>query len=116
MLLRPPRSTRTDTLLPYTTLFRSLGVHEFPVQVQDAVWVYGPPLGDERVDVPEVDGPVARPVVGDVEAVHEVNGRVELGPDDALSGDPAAVEQALALHAREANGRAEGREGVWQYV
>src|SRR3546814_8483155 len=23
MLLRPPRSTRTDTLLPYTTLFRS---------------------------------------------------------------------------------------------
>src|SRR3546814_1288741 len=25
MLLRPPRSTRTDTLLPYTTLFRSSG-------------------------------------------------------------------------------------------
>src|SRR3546814_4142933 len=25
MLLRPPRSTRTDTLLPYTTLFRSRG-------------------------------------------------------------------------------------------
>src|SRR3546814_6985550 len=23
MILRPPRSTRTDTLLPYTTLFRS---------------------------------------------------------------------------------------------
>src|SRR3546814_18945019 len=25
MIRRPPRSTRTDTLLPYTTLFRSLG-------------------------------------------------------------------------------------------
>src|SRR3546814_15663764 len=25
MILRPPRSTRTDTLLPYTTLFRSRG-------------------------------------------------------------------------------------------
>src|SRR3546814_12635462 len=24
MVLRPPRSTRTDTLLPYTTLFRSV--------------------------------------------------------------------------------------------
>src|SRR3546814_8253368 len=24
MILRPPRSTRTDTLLPYTTLFRSV--------------------------------------------------------------------------------------------
>src|SRR3546814_9722565 len=26
MILRPPRSTRTDTLFPYTTLFRSYGV------------------------------------------------------------------------------------------
>src|SRR3546814_5423632 len=26
MLRRPPRSTRTDTLFPYTTLFRSSGV------------------------------------------------------------------------------------------
>src|SRR3546814_1924262 len=25
MIRRPPRSTRTDTLLPYTTLFRSVG-------------------------------------------------------------------------------------------
>src|SRR3546814_9306199 len=39
MIRRPPRSTRTDTLFPYTTLFRSaeaspltikLGVHEGP--------------------------------------------------------------------------------------
>src|SRR3546814_2474456 len=27
MLRRPPRSTRTDTLFPYTTLFRSRQVH-----------------------------------------------------------------------------------------
>src|SRR3546814_17239992 len=26
MILRPPRSTRTDTLFPYTTLFRSTGL------------------------------------------------------------------------------------------
>src|SRR3546814_6989447 len=31
MLLRPPRSTRTDTLFPYTTLFRS----------HRRVWSYG---------------------------------------------------------------------------
>src|SRR3546814_8653750 len=38
MIRRPPRSTRTDTLFPYTTLFRSRGdaafalpdIHEFP--------------------------------------------------------------------------------------
>src|SRR3546814_17381274 len=27
MIRRPPRSTRTDTLCPYTTLFRSRGIH-----------------------------------------------------------------------------------------
>src|SRR3546814_15012394 len=28
MIRRPPRSTRTDTLFPYTTLFRSAGLFE----------------------------------------------------------------------------------------
>src|SRR3546814_3612071 len=28
MIRRPPRSTRTDTLFPYTTLFRSIGNRE----------------------------------------------------------------------------------------
>src|SRR3546814_20702029 len=31
MLRRPPRSTRTDTLFPYTTLFRS--IHPMPMVV-----------------------------------------------------------------------------------
>src|SRR3546814_3189375 len=30
MIRRPPRSTRTDTLFPYTTLFRSHGVRPSP--------------------------------------------------------------------------------------
>src|SRR3546814_2539449 len=30
MIRRPPRSTRTDTLFPYTTLFRSQGLAEIP--------------------------------------------------------------------------------------
>src|SRR3546814_2537085 len=33
MIRRPPRSTRTDTLFPYTTLFRSL----IPFQARDLV-------------------------------------------------------------------------------
>src|SRR3546814_15599476 len=44
MIRRPPRSTRTDTLFPYTTLFRSLvvqveaerGLHAFAQVVQRA--------------------------------------------------------------------------------
>src|SRR3546814_12038123 len=31
MIRRPPRSTRTDTLFPYTTLFRSRGRHRAAV-------------------------------------------------------------------------------------
>src|SRR3546814_21152519 len=30
MIRRPPRSTRTDTLFPYTTLFRSTGIPPAP--------------------------------------------------------------------------------------
>src|SRR3546814_9589726 len=30
MIRRPPRSTRTDSLFPYTTLFRSLAVRSHP--------------------------------------------------------------------------------------
>src|SRR3546814_1530360 len=32
MIRRPPRSTRTDTLFPYTTLFRSQRLHAFDVK------------------------------------------------------------------------------------
>src|SRR3546814_21073831 len=32
MIRRPPRSTRTDTLFPYTTLFRSIGTHRDRLQ------------------------------------------------------------------------------------
>src|SRR3546814_12714583 len=32
MIRRPPRSTRTDTLFPYTTLFRSIGHAAFHVK------------------------------------------------------------------------------------
>src|SRR3546814_15230359 len=43
MLRRPPRSTRTDTLFPYTTLFRS----EFSEQEQFVNEIVGPATGQE---------------------------------------------------------------------
>src|SRR3546814_10080646 len=42
MIRRPPRSTRTDTLFPYTTLFRSLSAFDW---FQLPVWAV---LGAER--------------------------------------------------------------------
>src|SRR3546814_2248449 len=44
MIRRPPRSTRTDTLFPYTTLFRS-HPHE---AVEDHLQHRQTPVGDER--------------------------------------------------------------------
>src|SRR3546814_17968967 len=36
MIRRPPRSTRTDTLFPYTTLFRSLDTEDGVVELDVA--------------------------------------------------------------------------------
>src|SRR3546814_18337485 len=47
MIRRPPRSTRTDTLFPYTTLFRSLAIgdgsvtHHVPVDKIESVAAAG---------------------------------------------------------------------------
>src|SRR3546814_3169274 len=37
MIRRPPRSTRTDTLVPYTTLFRSLAIDSLKMGANDYV-------------------------------------------------------------------------------
>src|SRR3546814_19131585 len=37
MIRRPPRSTRTDTLFPYTTLFRSPPLPPLPASAAEAV-------------------------------------------------------------------------------
>src|SRR3546814_13314638 len=44
MIRRPPRSTRTDTLFPYTTLFRSERRHDHV----DAAAVLEPRVGERR--------------------------------------------------------------------
>src|SRR3546814_2927595 len=41
MIRRPPRSTRTDTLFPYTTLFRSHPAHAVIVADHDLVALIG---------------------------------------------------------------------------
>src|SRR3546814_7066859 len=47
MIRRPPRSTRTDTLFPYTTLFRSSGNRNFEGRIHAEVkmnYLASPPL------------------------------------------------------------------------
>src|SRR3546814_9593418 len=57
MIRRPPRSTRTDTLFPYTTLFRSLAqlVDRFP----------------DRLDLAKLAGDEALPAKAGIDAHHQ---------------------------------------------
>src|SRR3546814_12847341 len=50
MIRRPPRSTRTDTLFPYTTLFRSRSAS--PTSTQNPRYASQSPAGAETYDPP----------------------------------------------------------------
>src|SRR3546814_3985244 len=84
MIRRPPRSTRTDTLFPYTTLFRSAagpaGTEEPPAVQRlfdEAAFGF---LGLQGLEGGKLDGaPDARFVLGDAELARdtaELAGRV----------------------------------------
>src|SRR3546814_9221093 len=91
MIRRPPRSTRTDTLFPYTTLFRSDSLvlqHLVDGQVLEAI-----ALVDAAVD--------GDPVGLDLE-------QAGIGKGGAAPLEPAA-EIDLAILGQETNGHAAGR-------
>src|SRR3546814_3096817 len=72
MIRRPPRSTRTDTLFPYTTLFRSAPAQEQPVRAHAELvrpgGCHGPQVldGDRR----PVRHPASLQAVREVGAAH----------------------------------------------
>src|SRR3546814_12035865 len=119
MIRRPPRSTRTDTLFPYTTLFRSAQLAD----VADA----------DRQHRRRAEGDPARAGegkggVGDVLFGDRFQHRARLGAaeiDDRVSGSDlyqeggtvfwqVAVDPVRVVHAE--IGRASCRERVCQYV
>src|SRR3546814_18489593 len=111
MIRRPPRSTRTDTLFPYTTLFRSVGLAgreaRFDELLEQAARVDGAAdalvLGAAEVELGAVaDG--FHELVGDEDAVVEIE-RLAVEVARRL----AHLEQPLALGVRDikvAGGRA----------
>src|SRR3546814_3310749 len=75
MRRRPPRSTRTDTLFPYTTLFRSKGIAALLQCQNDLAGTEPDDMGREVHDVGTVDsigdgdGAIIHPdIAGDGEA------------------------------------------------
>src|SRR3546814_19917534 len=75
MILRPPRSTRTDTLFPYTTLFRSFGAWQITLLPIDAV----PDVTNRQVQINSFV-----PTLGPVDMEKQVTFPVET----ALAGIP----------------------------
>src|SRR3546814_14219503 len=87
MIRRPPRSTRTDTLFPYTTLFRS-GVHPCAAILRAQVQLRGPFRIDARERIGRAGGPgLGReqlPVIGHALDMPQAGVPAEAGADDVL--------------------------------
>src|SRR3546814_21030049 len=65
MIPRPPKSTRTDTLFPYTALFRSQSLARLELVGEREHLVLEPaaPVAQSRVDVEQARGRGAEPVM-----------------------------------------------------
>src|SRR3546814_6220001 len=99
MLRRPPRSTRTDTLFPYPTLFRSVAVHQLLVAGVADADAHAPEVGaDMGVDVAQavMAGMAAAPLDTDL-----AEGEIELVVDDG-DGGGLQLEEAHRLADRAA--------------
>src|SRR3546814_12733985 len=95
MIRRPPRSTRTDTLFPYTTLFRSVG--------RDAL--EGSPVGRAPCRQPVVEG-------GDDADQEDQHQQAEqMRPDD---DDPEAAQQRHLPRPKPVAPRSEGHTSELQ--
>src|SRR3546814_18485329 len=95
MIRRPPRSTRTDTLFPYTTLFRSAVLRI--VDLRSNVLAADPRLGEHALGLFDAGQGVAAELAGD--------GGVELAFQPCL--DLIFADASLGPAGAAAAGRAE---------
>src|SRR3546814_20680114 len=122
MIRRPPSSTRTDTLFPYTTLFRSSApqplkirsfqrfAHPTPCRIREVAMLqnsWGPPLAPLAVFVGSPSCPVRR---------FRVRPSSSAADNDASSASHPALDQHDDDAIAAPIGRASCRERVCQYV
>src|SRR3546814_16718012 len=111
MIRRPPRSTRTDTLFPYTTLFRS-DLEELDGEFERSRYAMLPrrqlEWRDQRGDIAHHEY-LAR---ADVEYLCRINAAVGTGDDHHLRCLPLLQLFPAVVQI----GRASCRERVCQYV
>src|SRR3546814_18305021 len=110
MIRRPPRSTRTDTLFPYTTLFRSVRrAPKYPAPGSGTNKVFSAGAGTVRR--PAADGKAGMEVHADAEpGIRRMHSGGEPLPRKVRASMEPAFGQDLEI------GSASGRERVCQYV
>src|SRR3546814_4524096 len=90
MKLRPPRSTRTDPLFPYTTLFRSERASEHPL----ALAIVEAAMG-RNIDIPSVsdfDSPTGKGALGVVEDRRVTLGNARFLAESGVDTAPLAAQ------------------------
>src|SRR3546814_20512346 len=132
MILRPPRSTRTDTLFPYTTLFRSarslsldrralnrhrlspsaLSVSALPLRAGGGRSARWNAAASFAPCAPADRSPASSPGIA---ALRDVRDRISLAAAAPNCFIPYPIRQDAARRSREL-GRASCRERVCQYV
>src|SRR3546814_6835984 len=104
MIRRPPRSTRTDTLFPYTTLFRSVartGGDEFVVLLSGI----GAPKDAAMVSRKILDE-LSRPFFIEVHEL-DISGSIGISiyPNDGRDANALKTNADLAMYHAKRNGR-----------
>src|SRR3546814_15937297 len=128
MIRRPPRSTRTDTLFPYTTLFRSVVHHGTILQHRCIKDVIPHIAAGCRKSVPERRQAHSHVLPAVPQTLYQPKQPAVLAPEEmqvalgdgqlasmAIDEFPVNLRQSLAAGNREI-GRASCRERVCQYV
>src|SRR3546814_7722273 len=93
MIRRPPRSTRTDTLFPYTTLFRSLLRLRRGAAADDSLQARTRPAAVRRpaertaADAGALPAAAGRPAAGDGKSAPREFGQRDAPDDGGLSGE-----------------------------
>src|SRR3546814_11433180 len=108
MIRRPPRSTRTDTLFPYTTLFREREDRddEQPDQGGSSRFTTCLDKMSMRIVVPRV-------VVAEIGTVVEIRVTVDRRRTSSLCGDRACVLDTARGRRARAAGRGERQRVGW---
>src|SRR3546814_19431633 len=107
MIRRPPRSTRTDTLFPYTTLFRS---HALPRGRLHIV------AGAHHALPSEMPGIFNRLALRFLLARNPAGGMSGAAMRTRVPDEVTRDDSEPTPMPDEEIGRASGRERVWQYV